>query len=203
MKKKDSRNLLKVIPLLIIGLLLATGIAYGLWSETLLIDGVVHTGEVYGEWIFCGCFDTGLDLNPPPGVQPKDVGKTICQIDQQDPRIVHITVENGYPSYYNLCDLKYKNSGSVPVIIRGIKVVAKNFDLASGNGNGDGEIWVEAIDGVGSQLEPRGKKSLNLEFHVEQPAKENYTYKFDVYVCLAQWNEYATMDQCLAAAPKY
>ncbi len=213
MRKKDSRSLVKVIPLLIIGLLLAIGTVYGLWSETLLIDGVVQTGEVYGEWTSCICYDDGLDPLPTPWPYNypipvrKDVGRTTCTIDQKDPRILHLTIENGYPSYWGNCEVHFANTGSVPVIIRGYQVAAKNFKLATANGAEDGEIWVKYWDGVGAQMEPCPDDSCvqasSIQFHVEQPAQENYTYDFDVYVCLAQWNESASMDECLAAAPKY
>ncbi|MEW6503898.1 MAG: hypothetical protein AB1457_08050 [Chloroflexota bacterium] len=214
MTKRDSRMFLTAIPLLVIGLLLTAGIAYGLWSETLLIDGVVHTGEVYGEWTSCICNDDGLDPLPPdpwpysyPKPVRKDVGRTLCTIDGKDPRILHLTIENGYPSYWGNCEVHFANTGTVPVIIRGYQVVPRNFTLATANGAGDGPIWVRYWDGVGAQMEPCPDDSCeqagSIQFHVEQPAEENHTYNFDVYVCLAQWNEDATMDQCLAAAPTY
>ncbi|WP_299030053.1 hypothetical protein [uncultured Thermanaerothrix sp.] len=200
---------LMLLTFLLLLLLGSTGIAYALWSEVLTVEGTVYTGEVYGKWDLCFCLDRGKDPLPNPWPYPypkpvrKNVGNTICTIDSQDPRIAYLTVNNGYPSYYNVCDFKYINAGSVPVIIRGIKIAPDNFSVATQNGSGDGEIWIAAIDGVGSQLEPGDKKSLNVEFHVEQPAKENFTYNFKVLVCIAQWNETATLDQCLAAAPKY
>ncbi|MEN4098343.1 MAG: hypothetical protein ROW52_00345, partial [Anaerolineaceae bacterium] len=193
--------------------------AYGLWSETLRVEGVVHTGEVYGRWFRCICTDSvagSLDPQPPddepwpysyPPWEPKDVGRTTCAIDSTDRRILNVTISNGYPSYWGDCTVKFENTGSVPVVIRGYQIVAHNFDLASDHGEGDGEIWANYTDGVGAQMEPcphtTCRQSGNLEFHVEQPALENHTYQFSVLLCLGQWNESATAEECIAAAPDY
>lgn len=211
--KNNSHSQWKVLPLLILGVLLLTGIVYGLWSETLLIDGIVHTGQVNGKWTSCICNDDGLDPlpNPWPYSYPipirKNVGNTTCTINEADPRILHLTIKNGYPSYWGNCEVHFANAGTVPVIIRGYRIIPKNFTLATGNGAGNGEIWVRYWDGVGAQMEPcpdeTCEQASSIQFHVEQPAKENHLYEFDVVVCIAQWNEFATMDECLAAAPEY
>ncbi|MEN4011561.1 MAG: hypothetical protein AB1453_15045 [Chloroflexota bacterium] len=213
MTKKSNLPLFRLLPLFVLGLLLLTGIAYGLWSETLRVEGVVHTGEVYGEWTSCICNDDGLDPLPTPWPYAyprpirKDVGSTTCVIDEKDPRILRLTITNGYPSYWGNCEVHFANTGSVPVIIRGYRVIPHNFTLATSNGAENGEIWVRYWDGVGAQMEPCDhdtcEQASSLQFHVEQPAKENHTYRFSVQVCLGQWNEAATLDQCLEAAPQY
>ncbi|MCL4269650.1 MAG: hypothetical protein KJZ72_08895 [Anaerolineales bacterium] len=206
----------------LIFLLAGLGVAYGLWSEILQIDGIVYTGEVYGEWTSCICTDVmpgSLDPTPadyglpwpypyPSTFPRKDVGSTSCTIDKEDPRLIHLTIQNGYPSYWGNCEVHFANTGSVPIIIRGYKVVAENFKLASKNGAEDGELWVKYWDGVGAQLEPcpapdgyECENAASVQYHVEQPALENYTYEFDVLVCIAQWNETATLEECLNAAP--
>lgn len=205
----------------VVFLLLVTGVAYGLWSETLRVEGIVHTGEVYGEWTSCICIDSdagSLDPLPPdpwpysyPPWVRKDVGRTTCAIDSTDPRILHLTISNGYPSYWGNCEVHFANTGTVPVVIRGYRIVAHNFTRATKNGAGNGEIWVRYWDGVGAPMEPAPcdeengscEQAGSLQFHVEQPALENHTYRFSVLLCLGQWNETATLDECLAAAPKY
>ncbi|MDT8898765.1 hypothetical protein QYE77_10850 [Thermanaerothrix sp. 4228-RoL] len=204
---------LMLLTCLLLLLLGGTGVAYALWSEVLTVEGTVYTGEVYGKWTSCICTDEGLDPFPPtwpypyPKPQQKDVGSTACSIDAKDPRILHLTISNGYPSYWGNCEVHFANTGSVPVVIAGYKVIAKNFTPASGNGTEDGEIWVKYWDGVGTQMEPcpddSCEQASSLQFHVEQPAEENETYIFQVLVCLRQWNEDADLEQCLAAAPSY
>ncbi|MCP4141175.1 MAG: hypothetical protein GY755_12985 [Chloroflexi bacterium] len=217
------------IPLvmLAIGMILlagSMGVAYSLWSETLIIDGLVVTGEVDGSWTSCICTDTPDGLDPkltdyglpwpysyPSTYEAKNVGKTSCSIDQDDPRIMHLTIENGYPSYWGNCEVHFANTGTVPVHITGYAIQPENFTLSSANGADDGEIWVRHLAGpsTGAQLEPCPapdgfwcENSFSMQFHVEQPAEENYTYSFDLVACLAQWNENPTLKECLAAAPQ-
>jgi hypothetical protein len=186
--------------------LASLGVAYGLWSQTLTIGGTVHTGKVDVVWSACDCTDDGLDPVRPPGATVrKDVGSTTCTIDEQDPHILHLAVENGYPSYWNNCEVHIRNAGTIPVNIIGYEILPINFRPASAYGADDGEIWVRYWDGVGTQMDPCPDNSCeqasSLQFHVEQSARENYLYEFEVQVCVAQWNEGATMDQCQAASP--
>jgi hypothetical protein len=96
---------LVVLAAIMLFVLSTIGVAYALWAEALTIDGTVYTGEVYGEWTSCICNDDVLDPlpNPWPYSYPipvrKDVGSTSCSIDPNDPRIMHLTILNGYPSY--------------------------------------------------------------------------------------------------------
>jgi hypothetical protein len=192
-------------------LLISTGVAYGLWSKTLDLNGTVNTGSINVHWDGCYCADNGIDPFPNPWPypypkpDPKDVGETICEVDSQDPTLMHMTVNNGYPSYFTDCEYHFENLGSLPVKIIGYKTYPNNFTLASANGAEDGELWVKYYDGVGSVMDPcpdddNCEQSGSVMLHVEQPAQMNSTYTFDVKICLAQWNEPATFNQCLAAA---
>jgi hypothetical protein len=193
-----------IVALLLV--LASLGVAYGLWSQTLTIHGTVHTGEVDAVWSSCECIDRGLDpsLLPSPPI-PKDVGSTTCTIDAQNPHVLHLAVENGYPSYWNSCEVHIRNAGTIPVNISGYRVVPINFTRASAYGAGDGELWVRYWDGQGVQMDPCPDESCeqasSLQFHVEQAARENFLYEFEILVCVAQWNEGASLDQCLAASP--
>jgi|SRR3990172_7505002 len=188
-----------VAPLIVAGALvlaLATvGLVYGLWSETLLIEGTVHTGEVYAEWVHCSCED-GEDggTDPHPDGIPKDVGSTSCVIDPENPQILRLVVNNAYPSYWNDCEVEFANTGTVPIKIQQYRITPVNFTRASGDHKNDGEIWVKYVDGIGAQMEPcpadNCEQAGSLKFHVEQPAKENYVYEFFFELLLVQWNEY-------------
>jgi hypothetical protein len=194
-----------VVMLLMLALV-TMAVGYGLWSEMLNIHGTVKTGEVDAWWTTCDCIDYGLDPNPSPNPpKDKDVGSTACWIDDNNPHLMHVVVSNGYPSYWNNCEVHLQNTGTVPIKIRGYKVIPKNFTMASGYGEDDGEIWVKYWDGVDTQMDlcphPSCEQASSLQFHVEQPALENHDYEFDVLVCVAQWNEDASMDECLEFAP--
>jgi hypothetical protein len=166
------------------------GVGYAMWDKILYIDGTVHTGEVNAEWIACYCFDRGLDPNPDGSDKGKDVGSTTCIIDEVDPQILHITIENGYPCYWNDCEVEFMNTGTVPVIIQSYDIIPDNFTLASAYMADDGEVWIDFVDGIGSQLDPGEDAGSSFKIHVEQCADELATYTFSVELRLVQWNEY-------------
>lgn len=189
------------------------GVAYGLWFNTLEIHGIVETGSISMEWTSCLCYDQGVDPLPgtehllipsPLAINHLDVAQTTCTIDEHDPSILHLTINNAYPSYWNSCDVHFRNEGIMPVKISGYGVYPHNFTLASANGADDGEVWVRYWDGVGTRMEPCPDESCeqsgSIQFHVEQPAAPNSTYEFDVKICVAQWNQDVTGEQCMNTA---
>jgi hypothetical protein len=200
--------LITMLILIILSALAAMGVAYGLWSQTLTIGGVVQTGEVDAKWTFAGCFE----FYPwPEGgnfgeVEDKDVGSWDVWIDPQDDQILHFHIENGYPSYAVDCSVKYQVEGTIPVIMRGtiIYPTSDNLHKCTLTGNYTktltcDELTVIFSDNLGSQLHPGDVASSNLMVHVEQLADENASYDFEVLVCMAQWNEEATARQCFEA----
>ena len=173
---------MKKFGLLCLALVLALGtlgVGYAMWYEDLYINGTVNTGEVYGYWSFCGCFD----------IESKDVGAISCQVDQVDPRILHITVTNGYPCYFGDCEVEFTIGGTVPVIIEDIVITPDNFTMASANGADDGELWVDVVDGIGLQLHPGQSTAQSFKVHVEQPAAQGAVYTFTIKNKLVQYNE--------------
>ena len=189
------------------------GVAWGLWSKSLTIDSTVHTGNVHAQWVGVGCFEfhTWPQLPRRPEdlgeLEGKDVGNTIAVIDEEDPQILHITIENGYPSYAVDCEVHYVNNGSIPVIIRGttIKPISLNLTNCSLTGNQTKTFRCDQLtavfaDGIGLQLDPNDEVASSLRIHVEQLADQNATYELDVLICLAQWNEDIGAGECFAAA---
>ncbi len=193
--------------LLIVGLA-ALGLGYGLWSKTLTVDGVVHTGNLDADWVLTAC----SELHGWPGpLQPgeylgKDVGSVTATIDATDPQILHFTVENGYPSYVADCEVEYENTGAIPVNVVATTIVpGAGLTNCTLTGNQTktlscDQLTVVFVDGIGAQLDPEDQLASSLRIHVEQPAKERSTYEFDVLVCLAQWNESPTPEQCFQEA---
>jgi hypothetical protein len=200
------------VPAMVVVLVVALatmGVAYGLWSETLTIRGTVHTGEVAARWIFASC----AEFYPWPGgghageVEGKDVGVTTAEIDPDDPRILRITVTNGYPSYAVDCEVHFIIEGTVPVHEVATSVLPltnlTGCTLTGGQTKtlACDQMTIKFFDGVGLQLHPGDEQASSLMFHVEQPAGENTTYEFEVGICFAQWNEQVSADQCFAASP--
>jgi len=192
---------MKKIGLLCLALVLALGtmgVGYALWYEDLYINGTVETGNLDAIWTACYCFDNGLDPNPDGSDKGKDVGSTICQIDGSDPHILHITVTNGYPCYWNDCEVELTNVGSIPLIIESIAILNPNFTPATAYGADDGPVWIGWVNGVGTQLAPYpspdpfnhpDSSGSSFKIHVEQCAAQGAVYTFSLKVKVVQYNE--------------
>jgi hypothetical protein len=187
----------------------ALGVGYALWSKSLLILGTVDTGRVDARWTLATC----TEFYPWPvggnsgEVEGKDVGWTTTQIDPQDPAVLHVTINNGYPSYAVDCQVHFTNSGTIPVFMRGTTIIPVSVNLTNCTLTGNqsktldcDELTVKFVDNIGSQFDPGDELASSLVVHVEQPADQLATYEFEVEVCMAQWNEPATAAQCFSAA---
>jgi hypothetical protein len=198
-----------VLSVVLIGALASLGVGYGLWAKVLTIEGVVNTGDVDASWtrVTCSEFHPWPDGGFPGEVEGKDVGVTTAVIDPLDDQILHISIENGYPSYAVDCQVHFQVGGTIPVIVRGTTLAAgpglTNCTLTGENTKtlACDQLTVVFTDNLGTQIHPGDGAASSLTVHVEQPADQNAVYTFDVLVCLAQWNEKATADQCFAAAP--
>jgi len=191
------------------------GVGYGLWAKTLTIEGTVETGRVDARWDFMHC----SEFYPWPGgghdgeVEGKDVGKVFLDYLRDDAgniiddQILVFTIENGYPSYAVDCEVEFLVEGSIPVKVRGTTIVP-GMGLTNCTVVGDqtktmscDQLTGRFIDNLGGQFDPPDYGASSLKVHVEQPAEQNATYTFDVLVCMAQWNETATAEDCFKAAP--
>jgi hypothetical protein len=173
--------------------MIAVGLSYAMWDKYLYIDGTVYTGEVNAVWTSAVNWDppappVSLDPNPDGTRKDKDVGSTtVTGVGTQE---LVVTINNGYPSYFNDIQVEFANTGTIPVKIQSVTITADNFVLASAYGANDGEIWIDFVNGIGTQLEPGDDAASSFKFHVEQCAEELATYTFTVAVRLVQWNEY-------------
>ena len=210
MKKGQARFPVAFIAFTLMIALAALGVGYGLWSKLLVIHGTIETGRVDARWTLVTC----AEFHPwPEGgndgeFEGKDVGKTIAWIDEVDDQIIHVVIDNAYPSYAVDCEVHFTNDGTIPVIVRGTTVVPASGNLTNCVQAGNNwktltcdQLTVEFVDNLGSQIDPNDKAASSLVVHVEQPADQDASYAFDVLVCMAQWNEPASADECFAAAP--
>jgi hypothetical protein len=186
------------------------GVGYGLWSKTLTIKGTVNTGEIDARWVEVNCaeFYPWPEGGNPGEVEGKDVGYTEAWIDPDNNQILHIIVTNAYPSYAVDCQVHFWIDGTIPVILRGTKIVAISDNLTGCVLTGNqvkilscDQMTIEFWDGIGTQIDPPDGGANSLRLHVEQLADQDTEYRFDVGVCFAQWNESANAEQCFAAAP--
>jgi hypothetical protein len=214
LKGRESRFPVVLTALLLLLSLAVLGVGYGMWSKTLFIRGTVNTGTVDAKWVGAICVEFHSWPNFPQSsddlgeFEGKDVGSTYFQIDQDDDQIVHVTVTNGYPSYAVDCEMHFEYEGTIPVIVRGTNIVPISENLTNCVLSSDqpltlscDQLTVIYTDGIGSQLHQGAQEASSLTIHVEQPADQLSTYKFEVWHCMAQWNEDATAEECFVAAP--
>ncbi|GAG45065.1 unnamed protein product, partial [marine sediment metagenome] len=141
--------------------LAALGVAYGLWAETLHIEGTVNTGTLDLEWLVdeSSCDDTGID----PGYG-KDVG-SVSLAPGPTADVLLLTVHNAYPSYSLACSLTYVNSGSIPVKVRQI-ITSYPSD----------KLTVSYSNGSIVQIEPGQEKTCTVDIHLKQQAEAGVSY---------------------------
>ena len=181
-----------LVALLLLLIALATMVVgYGLWSQTLQINGTVETGTVDAEWVFVSCND----------FEGKDVGTVTGWIDPQDPSWLFITLDNAYPLYAADCEVELQATGTIPIHVEAITFVpGQGLTDCSVNQSQHTGSFVASCD----QLEVRWHNGLCSQLHaneppiasslhttVLQPAAMNATYTYGVEVFLVQYNESA------------
>lgn len=198
---------LGIAVVLLVLALTTLGVAYGLWSKVLVVHGTAETGDLDVDWSFISCAEFyGWPTKIGDGeFLGKDVGSVTGVIDSQDQQIIHVTVENGYPSYAFDCEVEFMNTGTIPVNIAGFGIIPgtelANCTLTGGTQSKTltcDQLTIKFVDNVGVQLDPEDEVGSSLRVHVEQLAQQGATYDFDLVVCVAQWNEGATYDQCVS-----
>ena len=184
-----SRKSLPVISLaLILVLVLAgSGVAYGLWSEKLEINGTVYTGEV--DVAFSGPYvSEWVEVNGIPMWEPwvKDkYAECYAKAYDYDPTSdgmegIEITVKGAYPSYHCAVQFDVSNIGTVPV----------HVTQPTGT---DVPAWVQvhACYPNWYQLHPGDHvyATILIHFTNDDGVEENGTYKFHFDIDALQWNE--------------
>jgi hypothetical protein len=144
-----------------------TGFAFAHWSETLYINGTVHTGTLSAAWSIHDNWDTER--------VDKDYSHIEATIDGDN---LVVTVANAYPciDYYVRFDIK--NTGTIPMHIDNVIIDNPNPITVS----------VENLGTLPVQVHPGDEATGVLHVHVEQEALENTTYTFTVTVIIDQWN---------------
>lgn len=184
----NKRLPLGLLAILLIVLLAGVGVAYGLWSETLTIDGTVNTGEV--DVGFSGPYvSEWVEVNEQPQLEPKEkdefaecYAEAVDLDSQSDGKEgIEITVKGAYPSYHCAVKFDVSNIGTVPVHITKPKAGETN------------PKWVEvnACYPQWYQLHP-GKSVwawILIHFTNNDDVKENGEYTFTFTIDALQWNE--------------
>jgi hypothetical protein len=175
---KNGRVLF-AISVLIVAAMVTVGLAYALWSKTLLINGQTQTGKLN-----VGFESFIISDNEASLPEPKDVGQTTAELIDLDGDGVYdkivVTITNAYPSYEAYVDCIIKNYGTIPAIIQDINV------------NAPPELTVEINWFIyeGMQIDPGDGVMAEIYVHVLQGASQSSTYTFTGTIDFIQWNEY-------------
>ena len=197
--------------------LASVGVGYGLWSKTLYIDGTVNTGSVnsvfvdpftddddvmnddamdIGDTGKCDKYMYGGSGSCDPAAsghnvprKDKDVGYCYAELDDEDPQILNITIENSYPSYYCTVFFDIHNTGTVPVKVQSLGL--KGPDITAGYITAE---WTDIY--VGQQIDPSSQNMIpgDIDIHVEQSAPQGETLELKGTIQLVQWNEYVPLN---------
>jgi len=217
---------MKKIGLLVMALVMALGslgIGYAKWSDSVSLSKSVSTGNVCVQWqtisetddcptgppwyVGPGEGDPNLDLSVYPELvtyvkTDKNVACTAVQ--KLDSHTLLVTVTNAYPLYYGDVEVEWCNCGTIPVKLQNVKIEGVGFELSTEAWNDDPEtckpLWVEMVDGVGTQVEPTSAIPLpagkvkciasSVKWVVQQCAAQGATYQFRITWDVVQWNEY-------------
>jgi len=205
-----------VIVALLILALATVGVGYGLWSQTLVINGTVNTGNMDAglsiEEIDEVAYDTLAmksfnDICPTGGYtigqncdgndgwddEMEAEGKHVAQCSAVllDRYTMQVTVENAYP-YFN-CFIRYNvaNTGTIPIHIYHPDYFIGDVYYGAGINTNELHVnaWPPPCYSDGTQLHPGGAAFCNLHVNLRQAAHEGATYTFLVKIWTEQWNE--------------
>jgi len=180
---------LTIVPLLLIFALVLTGFAYAHWSKTILISGEIDTGKVDAIITSWFCDDSGID----PGYD-KDVASCECSIDTADPQKAYVTITNAYPCYTVHGSLTVKNTGTIPIALKEVRVDGKvipeeEWTPIDADNNGAYDLEFYMINSLGEQVDPGKEVETSLIIHVMEGAEPRTTYEFTIEFDFWNWNE--------------
>ncbi len=193
----NKRLPLGLLAILLIVLLAGIGVAYGLWSETLTIEGTVNTGDVDVEFAnvqkseYIGVIENNQYMIKHESNFPGKENAANCSYDSEeagtDNETLKITVEGAYPSWYCVVLFDVKSTGSVPVHVYEPELVEDDgFDNPG---------WAEATCWLGEvgyqQLHKDDSMSCQVEIHFtnDDLVTEDDQYTFAYTIEARQWNE--------------
>jgi len=199
----------------------ALGVGYAKWSDTVVINGSISSGEVCLEWT--GAYGSKDPCTPPTKDWTCDPGFTnICQGDKdigcttvvmEDEDTISVTLDSVYPCYFNEISSHIHNCGTIPVKIapailsypdpanpgETIEVELEFGKIAyiAGDdqyGGISNVIEIKWLEPSGVQLHPCVEWELSWYIHILQPAKQGSQYTFTITIEGIQWNEYPPGD---------
>lgn len=148
------------------------GAAFAGWSEDILINGSVATGNLDVTFSSATTDDEATTVDPG---KDRNVGVTEATIGEGS-KSISVTGTNAYPGYAATLTYKVANTGSIPVKITNAEIT-----------NVDGEITVVAADPANTVIDPGQEYTGTVTATVTDLAAELDNFSYTVTVKTAQW----------------
>ena len=199
------------VSMLILGV---AGTSFAHWSKVIFIEGQVESGTVDWEWGAHSTIDPGTTLDYHcgfglAGMQgwyqgDKHVGTSEIWVDQSDPRLLHISLDNVYPCYFTEFSFYPMYTGSVPGKINHVVFKDSNGDIIkilTTSFSGAGYFVWEGMeihwgDNFGAQMHAGDTLEISFWIHILEEAVQDpentpeAEYEFTIEMYVVNWNEY-------------
>jgi hypothetical protein len=197
----------------LVGLSLAL-IALAAWGGTLEVSATVGPEDATWEVFDCRDAGTALDWSALPDASPVPAGwshiadrvsvnATQYDVLQTNNHVgssaaagtgsdtVTVTIGSAYPAYFEVCQWRFRYTGTVPAVVQSLDMTPGNFaSFATDIFSMDGPLYVEfrvlnPVPFVGASISPISPGNFSegeLLIRVQQSAAESTTYTFEVKV---------------------
>ncbi|MBS3956355.1 MAG: hypothetical protein KGZ40_02315 [Clostridiales bacterium] len=159
-----------VVSTLLLVALLTVGLGLARWTDSVNIDGTVHTGSLSAGIDDVMCSDSEIT--------GKNYSEITAVVDPDDPKTLWVTVRNGYPSITYTCEFALLNTGTIPLHVDAVTVSQLPAYM---------DVDVTGLPAE-TQVHPGGSAPGTLTVHFDNEAEELATYTFSVEVDVGQWN---------------
>jgi hypothetical protein len=194
------------LPLIAIMLSLTTAVAVAHWVDNLYVVGEVQSGEL-SACVYIASTLAGNDWTCDPGL------KNVRQLDKDIANsnvtftcdTVTVTVNNGYPCYYDHVDIGVENTGTIPWAIWKVVIwtdysdavtlyTPQQYMLLNLTDDGLPDMELRWGNSFGDQFDPGTMADLSFEFHLLNPIPQGATcLQFYAQIYIVNWNEYEAM----------
>jgi len=207
---------MKKIGLLCLALVLALGtlgVGYAMWSDEVIIEGTVDTGTLRLGIVKAKLEElvqdkdvATVDLSFESSIAPWECDTPVNAEEFAYEKLV-VALNNTFPCLWVDIAFYVGSVGTIPVHITGINITDPSKELTwvwedepprtpcggyfyhTGDPDKEPVITVSIGGSVCTQLHWCDWVKADLMIHVEQPAKQNYEYQFEVKVIGEQWAE--------------
>ena len=219
----NRRKALPIFSLIILLSLCIGGVAYAHWSEYLMFDGIVTTGEFdaefslwgegqyqcgldeYGDWIvetWSGTWENPTFMGEP---DCKDIGKVFGTVSA-DGKTLTIDITNAYPGYVVLYDFEIQNTGTVPWRLWFVKSLETGeiwhdyggwIPLPSDDADGCVEAYMSFDDQwFGVQVDPNDPENpdISMKIYFTNCIEEGESLSISLELYYLNWNEWFQPD---------